>query len=134
MDIELFKKVSSAKVSPQSSIAKSILESKIQLLSIEKKDEKGNTIVFDIVPWKNQEGLAQGNPFLQLNYSESMTSTFMNGTLFLNDHLNWGDEFVLNGTEKIILGCTESVAAGDFNEQETKDTSVCVILEFSIYS
>ena len=51
MDIQLYNKTIAKSVAASSDkIAKSLLESKIQLLTIEKTDKEGKVISFDIVP------------------------------------------------------------------------------------
>lgn len=97
-------------------IYKSIVESVITRLYITKTNKSGEGIVFDIVPWSNPP---QTNPFISMNFHESMFSTVLRGSMFLYDFLNWGDEFVLNGTEKIHIDTIESVTTGSYNGQET---------------
>ena len=108
-------------------IGKSILESKIKGLSIVKTDSKGKEVSFDIIPWDQKlEGgvVVKGNPFFAFNFFESLNSPVMTGSLYLRDHMNWGDEFTLNGTEKIILTCVESIATKAQSSSETPDRPI----------
>ena len=126
MDAELYNKLVSSGINQSSStqIGISVLEGKIGMLSFSKVNDKGETITFDLVPWSDG---GVRNPFISMAYNENLNSPFMYGVLFIYDYLNWGDEFVLNGTEKITLGCNETLVGQE-------DKSVCMMYDFRVFN